>query len=78
MLRTGAGFSPSVPVLRFPLCAALFCPQPAVPASTAAASQQVTATTQELVAHMNEVENDITGLAAGSHELAARLNTFEV
>ena len=46
--------------------------------STAAASQQVTATTQELAAHMNEVENDISGLAAGSHELAARLNTFEV
>lgn len=46
--------------------------------STAAASQQVTATTQELAAHMNEVENDISGLTAGSHELAARLNTFEV
>lgn len=46
--------------------------------STAAASQQVTATTQELAAHMNEVENDISGLVAGSHELAARLNTFEV
>ena len=32
--------------------------------STAAASQQVTATTQELAAHMNEVENDISGLTA--------------
>lgn len=46
--------------------------------STAAASQHVTASTQQLTALMNSVENDISELATGSHELVARLSRFEV
>ena len=46
--------------------------------STAAASEEVTASTQELAALMHSVDDDICTLSNSSHDLVSKLDRFSV
>lgn len=46
--------------------------------NTAATSQEVTASTEELTALMHSVDNDISELTSRSHDLVTKLDRFSV